>query len=179
MLTYFNPAKHLYGRGWLGLIPLVGGVVGIGLILLGIFKYQDKKLILIGSFALLFTIGVYGSLSYYTFYSEAGGKNVVPITQVWLNDLIKDVEFYKLKNGVYPDSLEQLQNLSNNEVVFVYDPMLFSRPGAKQKKFNYHKIGNKYTLFSSGLDKMPGTPDDIYPSVALSDSSKIGLIIKQ
>ena len=176
MLTHFNPAKHLYGRGWLGLIPLVGGVVGIGLILLGIFKYRDKKLILIGTFALLFTIGVYGSMFYYTFYSDAGGKNMVPITKVWLNDLIKDVEFYKLKNGVYPDSLEQLQNLRNNEVVFIDDPIVSRRPEAKNTKFNYQKIGDKYTLFSNGLDKIPGTPDDIYPSIILQDSGKIGLI---
>jgi hypothetical protein len=179
MLTHFNPAKHLYGRGWLGLIPLVGGVVGIGLILLGIFKYRDKKLILIGTFALLFTIGVYGSMFYYTFYSDAGGKNVVPITQVWLNDLIKDVEFYKLKNRVYPDSLEQLRNLNNMELVYIDDPILSRRPRAKLTKFNYHKIGDKYILFSSGLDKIPGTSDDIYPSVAISDSSKFGLIIKK
>ena len=101
---------------------------------------------------------------------------MVPITKVWLNDLIKDVEFYKLKNGAYPDSLEQLQNLRNNEVVFIDDPIVSRRPEAKNTKFNYQKIGDKYTLFSNGLDKIPGTPDDIYPSLILQDSDKIGLI---
>jgi hypothetical protein len=30
-------ARHLYGRGWFGLIPLIGGLIGPGLIQLGIF----------------------------------------------------------------------------------------------------------------------------------------------
>jgi hypothetical protein len=103
MKTNFNRAKHLYGRGWLGLIPLVGGFVGIGLIILGIFKYRDKKLILIGTCALLFTVAIYGSMFYYVEYSDEGGKQMIPISQRYLNSLIKDLEFYKTRNGSYPE----------------------------------------------------------------------------
>ena len=174
METNSNPAKHLYGRGWLGLIPLVGGFVGIGLIILGIFKYRDKKLILIGTCALLFTIAIYGSMFYYIEYSDDGGKQMIPISQRYLNSLIKDLEFYKTKNGSYPDSLEELNK--NNGMAFIYDPLLSRRFGAKDIKFNYQKIGNKYTLFSSGVDRTPNTNDDIYPMIFISDSSKFGLI---
>lgn len=58
-------AKHLYRRGWLGLIPLIGAVVGIGLICLGIFKYRDRKLTLIGVSAVLFTVIFYTVLFYH------------------------------------------------------------------------------------------------------------------
>jgi len=163
-------AKHLYARGWLGLIPLVGGFVGIGLIILGIFKYRDKKLIIIGTAALLFTVAIYSSLFYMTDYSDTVGKGTAKISEKFLNSLVKDIEFYKLKNGSYPDSLEQL--LSNNDIVEIYDPMLTRRPGAKETKFNYKKTGDTYILFSSGLDRIPNTKDDIYPTESLNNISK-------
>jgi hypothetical protein len=169
--------KHLYNRGWLGLIPLVGAFVGIGLVVLGLIKYRDRKLILIGCAAILFTIIIYGSLFYYAFYSKAGEEQFARSSQTFLNELVKDIEFYKIQNGDYPDSLQQL--VKPNEIVWLDDPILARRPGTKNTKFNYQKIGNKYTLFSSGLDRIPNTTDDIYPTVALSDTSKFGLIIRK
>jgi hypothetical protein len=176
MMIHPNSAKHLYGRGWLGLIPLFGGFVGIGLMALGIFKYRDKKLILIGVLAFLFTVAVYGSLFYYFAYSNKGGEQLATTSQTFLNSLVKDIEFYKTINGAYPDSLEQLSK--NNEMSFIHDPLLSRHPGIKITKFNYLKFEDKYTLFSSGLDRIANTADDIYPSVILSDSTKIGLIKK-
>jgi hypothetical protein len=174
ILTNPNSGRHLYKRGWLGLIPLVGAIVGIGLVILGLVRYKDKKLVLIGSAAILFTVIIYGSIFYYGAYSEAGGKQVAGMSETLLNDLVKNVEFYKIKNGSYPDSLEQLTG--NNDLTIINDPLLSRRPGAKTIKFNYKKIGPKYTLFSSGLDRIANTSDDIYPTVTLPDSSKFGLI---
>ncbi len=170
MTTNTQSAKHLYGRGWLGLIPLVGGFVGIGLIILGVFKYRDKKLIIIGTAALLFTVVIYSSLFYMTAYSDTVGQGTAKISEKYLNSLVKDIEFYKLKNGTYPDNLEQL--LSNDDIVEIYDPMLTRRPGAKETKFNYKKTGDTYILFSSGLDRIPNTKDDIYPTESLNNFSK-------
>jgi hypothetical protein len=170
MTANTNSAKHLYGRGWLGLIPLVGGFVGIGLIILGIFKYRDRKLITIGTVALLFTVAIYSSLFYMIAYSDTVGKGTVKISEKFLNSLVKDIEFYKLKNGTYPESLEQLG--SEDDIVQIYDPILTRRPGAKETKFNYKKMGNAYILFSSGLDRTPNTKDDIYPTESLNHISK-------
>jgi len=171
MTTTTKTGKHLYIRGWLGLIPLVGGFVGIGLIALGIFKYKDNKLTLIGIVALLFTIIIYSSLFYYFQYSEAGSRQFAQTSQDFLNSLVKDIEFYKQKKGNYPDSLEQL--LPNNKLVWIYDPLLSRRPGNNKTKFNYRKINDSYLLFSSGPDRTPNTKDDIYPTISLNDSSKI------
>lgn len=108
METEKKSARHLYGRGWLGLIPLIGGFVGLGLITLGIFKYKDKKLILIGFAALLFTVSIYSYLFYDLQYSERGRRTQIEFTQQFLNDMVKNIEFYKIQYGTYPDSLKQL-----------------------------------------------------------------------
>ena len=170
ILTNPNSGRHLYRRGWLGLIPLVGGFVGIGLMLLGLTRYRDRKLFFIGLAALLFTATIYRSLFYYIEYSEAGRKQFSEIAQDQMNSLVKDVEFYKLQNGQYPDSLEQV--LISNRLAFIYDP-LSSKNLGKSKKFIYQKLDNlHYTLFSVGKDMQENTKDDIYPSI---DTAKIGL----
>lgn len=170
MTTNAKSAKHLYGRGWLGLIPLVGGFVGIGLIILGIFKYRDKKLIIIGAAALFFTVAIYSSMFYYFSYSDAGGKSFEMTSQLFLNGVVKELEFYKLKNGSYPDSLEHLPK--NQGIFSIYDPLLSRRPGTKETKFNYRRTGDTFILFSSGLDRITNTKDDIYPTETLNNISK-------
>ena len=170
ILTNPNSGRHLYGRGWLGLIPLVGAFVGVGLLTLGIVRYKDKKLALIGLACIFFTVIVYGSIYYYGEYSNEAKKTKIEFSQTELNRLVKDIEFYKTQYNSYPDSLEQL--LSHNDLTFINDPI--SRSG---EKFYYQKIGTGYKLFSSGLDRVPNIADDIYPTIN-TDSSKIGLIIK-
>lgn len=170
MTANIKSGKHLYGRGWLGLIPLFGGFVGLGLMVLGIFKYKDKKLILIGFAAFLFTVAIYSSIFYYGAYSDAAGKQFAQSSQDFLNNLVRDIEFYKRQNGVYPDSLEQL--LPDDKFAIIHDPLLSRRPGTKNTKFNYKRNGDSYILFSSGLDRIPNTKDDIYPTVKLNSNAK-------
>ncbi|MDE3182806.1 MAG: type II secretion system protein GspG [Bacteroidota bacterium] len=170
MTTNLKSARHLYGRGWLGLIPLVGGIVGIGLIILGVFKYRDRKLIIIGAADLFFTVAIYSSMFYYFMYSDAAAKGFAQTSQMFLNGLVKELEFYKLKNGSYPDSLEQLPR--NHDIFSIHDPLLSRRPGTKDTKYNYRKTGDTYILFSSGIDRIPNTKDDIYPTETLNNISK-------
>lgn len=174
MLTYFNPAKHLYGRGWLGLIPLVGGFVGIGLIILGVFKYRDRKLTLIGIAALMFTVSLYGSMFYYFNYSEQARKDYAHLSQELETSLIANIEFYKSQKGHYPARLEEL--LSIDKFAEIHDPILFGKNCPNDRKYYYTTIGDKYTLFSAGVDKIPNTADDIFPLMINLDSTKIGYI---
>ncbi|HMG81934.1 MAG TPA: hypothetical protein VK559_02780 [Ferruginibacter sp.] len=166
-----NDGRHLYKRGWLCLIPLIGAFIGFGLFILGIVKYKNIKLILIGLGGVLFTVAIYGLMFYVTMYSKAGRQNSAELAKIQLNDVMKSVEFYKLQSGTYPDSLPQI--LDHNNIVDIYDPIASFR---NSRQFNYKKIGNKYTLFSSGVDLIPNTNDDIYPNAVFLDSSKIGLI---
>jgi hypothetical protein len=166
-------AKHLYSRGWLGLIPLIGGFAGLYLILLGIFKYRDRKLIIIGVAALLFTVLIYSSIYYYFNYSTQARKDFSVFAQPAMDNLIKDIEFYKTDHGAYPDVLKQI--ITEDKFASIHDPI----PGKQEinnGEFYYKKLDRKYYLFSSGIDKVPFTTDDIYPSSKYYDSTKTGLI---
>lgn len=164
----------MYKRGWFGLIPLIGGFVGLSLILFGIFKYRNRKLILIGVAALLFTVAIYSSMYYYFEYSEQYRKDFSVFSQPKMNTLVKALEFYKIENGMYPDSLEEISATDQN--IDIYDPILSGKPVINKKQFYFKKLGNKYLLFSFGVDRIPYTKDDIFPSQNLFDSSKTGLI---
>lgn len=170
-------SKPPYLLGLIGLIPLVGFFVGVGLTLYGIFKYKDKILIIIGIACMIFTVAVYSSLYYVGFKSDLGKKGWEKHAQMQLNSLIKDIEFYKIEHGVYPDSLKQLKKEKVNEFVFITDPTQ-STQGRKNIYYNYKNVGDKYLLFSSGTDGIPDTKDDIFPQVQ-TDSGKIGWIRKE
>jgi hypothetical protein len=157
-----------YLLGLIGLIPLVGFFVGVGLTLYGIFKYRDKKLIAIGVACMLFTVLVYSSLFYYGFKSEAGKEGWAKLSQLELNSLIKNIEYFKLEKGHYPESLDALTG--KNEFVNITDPLRAVEQG-KSINFNYKNLGDKYLLYSSGIDGISNTKDDIYPEVGTNNKN--------
>lgn len=102
-------------------------------------------------------------------------QQFVEISKMQLNQLVMHIEFYKLQNGHYPNRLEQLQE--TDKLAPINDPAEGMQ--AKEPAFyNYERIGEKYTLFSSGMDGVAGTKDDFNPQIEIPDSSKIGLIVK-
>ena len=165
--------RHLYGRGFLGLIPLIGAFIGIGLIFLGLFKYRDKKLVLIGFAAMIPTILIYGSLFYYD-QSPSGRKNWTAFNKPDLSQLVKNIEFYKKEYGKYPDSLEQLSK--EQQFLRIYDPVqTFSKTGYG-KKYYYKRAENTYILFALGVDGIPFTKDDIFPDSNYFNAALTGLV---
>ncbi|HVU97302.1 MAG TPA: type II secretion system protein GspG [Puia sp.] len=161
-----------YWLGLLCLIPLVGAFVGIGLLLYGILRYKDKWLSIIGAAGIVWTITIYSALFYAVKHASIFTKGFEDISQMQLNSLVKDIEFYKLAHGQYPDSLQQL--LIDDKLAPIFD----AAQGMNSKEnsyYNYDKVGNQYLLFSSGKDGIPNTKDDMFPQVAIADSSKIGL----
>ena len=154
-----------YLLGLLGFIPLVGLFVGVGLILYGILKYKDKMLTIIGIACVLFSLGVYTTLFHIgsnpKYFKELWEENA----QIQMNSLIRDIEFYKLKNGFYPDSLTQLEN----DMLFLFDPIQTTQNGVNIY-YNFENLGDTYLLFSSGIDGVPHTADDIFPQSDLNDN---------
>jgi hypothetical protein len=168
-----KPNKPPYLLGLLCLIPLVGAFVGLGLLLYGLLKYKDKWLSIIGAAGIVWTITVYSTLFYAGIHASIFKKGFADISQMQLNSLIKNIEFYKLEHGQYPDSLQQL--LHDDKLAPINDPV----QGLQTKVntyFNYQKVGDKYLLFSSGQDGIPNTKDDLFPQLTITDSNKIGLI---
>src|SRR6478735_6223854 len=146
-----------YLLGLLCLIPLVGAFVGLGLLLYGLLKYKDKWLSIIGAAGILWTILVYSSLFYAGTHASVFKKGFEDISQMQLNSLVKNIEFYKLSHGQYPDNLKQL--LEDDKMAPIND----AAQGMNIKGntcYNYEKKGNNYSLFSSGQDGIPNTTDD-------------------
>jgi ABC-type transport system involved in multi-copper enzyme maturation permease subunit len=153
-------SKPPYLLGLMGIIPLVGFFIGLGLFLYGIFKHKDKKLIIIGFSCMLYTVLVYSALFYFGFNSDEAKQNWAQMTQLHINGLVDNIEYYKTENNVYPNSLQQLK--TNDKFIFIDDPLRIN-DGKKTTTFNYKNLGKNYLLFSAGIDGIPNTKDDIYP----------------
>jgi hypothetical protein len=166
-------SKPPYLLGLICIIPLVGAFVGVGLLLYGLIRYKDKWLSIIGAAGILWTIIVYSALFYAGTHASIFKKGFADISQMQLNSLVKNVEFYKLEYGQYPDSLQQL--LNDDKLAPINDPIQGLQIKANSY-YNYEKVGDKYLLFSSGQDGIPNTKDDLFPQVTITDSSKIGLL---
>jgi hypothetical protein len=168
--------KAHYWWGLLGFIPLLGAFVGVVLILLGIFRYTNKTLIYIGTACVLFTIGIYSYLFYLAKNSKEITNGMATIAQIQVNELVKNIEFYKIQHGVYPIKLEDLQE--NENMVCIVDPILLKHSTEGKINFQYENNGDKYKLYSVGADRIDNTEDDIYPNLKIADSTRIGLIKK-
>ena len=173
MIVQPKPGSHLYGRGFLGLIPLIGFFVGGGLIALGIFKYRNAKLSLIGVAALIPSILIYGFLFIYTL-SPSGKQRWTAFCKPNLDQLVKNIEFYRKEHGVYPDSLEQLTK--EQQFVPINDPVQAFTKTKFGNKYFYRAKAGKYILFSMGVDGEPYTKDDIFPTDKYFDSTLTGLV---
>ncbi|MBK7443610.1 MAG: hypothetical protein IPI65_19480 [Bacteroidetes bacterium] len=164
--------KPPYLLGLFCVIPLIGALIGLALLLYGIYKYKDKRLIVIGSAGILWTIIAYTAIYLVGTRTSGFQNSFKESSQMQLNRLVQNLEYYNLSHGQYPDSLMQL--LIDDKMAPIYDPM--QGFNAKNIYYNYEKIGNKYLVFSSGVDCVPKTDDDLFPKLTIADSSKIGLI---
>ncbi|WP_243348184.1 YcxB family protein [Parabacteroides sp. FAFU027] len=150
------------------IIPLIGAFIGILFVVLGITKYKDKWFTMIGVLGIVFTIVLYVFLVPGIWNTKDMDRQKAELAQSSLNSLVKEIEFYKLQHGKYPQKLELLDSYE------IYDPLMTEKN--KNSTFNYFVEGDKYNLFSSGIDRIANTKDDLYPEVTVTDSSKIGLI---
>lgn len=166
-----NDNRSIYKWGLLGFIPLVGFFSGTILLLKGIFKYKDKKMVIIGLAGMLFTVAIYAFLFYNLRYGKTTANNLTIIAQEQLNDLAGNIEIYKLKTGGYPDSLEQLKVY--DKMVILSDPLLVRMMNDKIGiNFCYQKLSEGYKLYSVGVDGLANTADDIYPQMLDSNTIK-------
>ncbi|WPO80282.1 hypothetical protein [Flavobacterium sp. KACC 22761] len=157
--TFFDKisSQILYRLGFAGLFPNLGLITG-GILLFHGFKRKDLKMKIIGIASILFTPLFWLLLE----NSELHKKQLIELTKYQLNEVVKDLEFYKSKNGQYPDSLAELKpqnKFFNDEELFINE---FDFTKSKLVRFYYKKVENDYILKSSGPDLILGTKDDIY-----------------
>lgn len=158
--------RKFYFLSLLCLFPLYGIIVGVILSCYAIFKFKSLPLFLT---ILGMTIGgwfVFKLDSYYLQQDLKYGKDVGNLFALQaaddLDQIAQRCEKYKLKYGNYPDSLQQLKK--EYPSLEIMDPLLGRNSAAyKSINFHYEKKGQGYLLFSSGIDGIPNTSDDIYP----------------
>ncbi|WP_436899461.1 type II secretion system protein GspG [Acinetobacter gyllenbergii] len=165
-------------------IPGIGIVFGIIALIWGILtkKSGGKVLAIMGACGIGFSIILYGSLFYFGFVQRGGVYDELRAqsSQIAMTSLVQAIEFYKIENGHYPDSLETLgQSLPENSPIFLFDTTDVSF-GSSPRYYHYElKDSSHYYLLSVGADGKPYTNDDILPNVEIKPDSKIGLIIHQ
>ncbi len=164
-----------YVAGGASFIPLLGVPFGIVAIVIGVIKRKvgGWKLIVMGSLGILFTVGLYGTLFYQGFVKRGGIYDELrsELTKTTLATLVKEIEFYKLSKGSYPDALSDLETDPSKGFVTIYDTSSVKFGASEPKLFHYEKIDeNSYYLSSDGIDGIPGTEDDIYPELESSEN---------
>ena len=167
--------RPVYLVGLMCFVPGFGVVIAIVLIVLGISQYKDPIVITIGILGIAWTVGFFKYTMDQAQNTPEFKKAMAMASTMQLNGLVKEIEFYKLQKGAYPDSLGTLSSKDNT--VFTDDPIQSFKNSGRQSEFNYKKIGKKYLLFSSGADGIAGTEDDLYPT--LTDTAKLGFIRKR
>ncbi len=162
-------------------IPLIGIFIGIICIVIAVVgkKSNSKLLGGLGFAGILFSVVLYGSLFYKAFNNEEFSKGFEVHAISAMTSLVRHVEYYKLQQGAYPESMDSLRsNLKEGEMVFSYDmsaPMNMSSP---QRDFYFEVIndGANYLLFGIGQDATPFTQDDIFPIIDPIKDKNIGWV---
>ncbi|PQJ55303.1 hypothetical protein BTO11_13190 [Psychrosphaera saromensis] len=149
----------------LSFIPLIGVLFGIIAIVWGVTA-KNLKLIIVGVAGILLTVVIYGSLGYFGFVQEGGVYDELraKMAKTQLTSAVQSIEFYKIQNGKYPESLDVLQkSLPENSFVFLYDA---AQVNMDQARFYYYEIidENSYHIRSYGRDGIINTADDILPA---------------
>lgn len=165
-----NNLKKLYLWGLVGLIPNIGLIAGIILLWKGIAKYKDKTLVIIGLADIVFTFIFWSIYVPYSQKSHMFDEPNIETANSNLNTAVKNIEFYKYKFGKYPEKI----NLTSEKLEFIFDPFLIKNN--KLQDLHYKRIRDKYTVFSVGIDRIPNTKDDIFPTITNGDTIKFGLI---
>jgi hypothetical protein len=169
-----------YVIGGLSFIPLIGVPFGIIAIIIGFVYYNKggKSLIVVGVGGILFTVMLFGG-TYFAFKEGKFNEVRIKMAKMQLTSLVENIEFYKLLNGNYPQSLEALKiSMPKEKPIFFYDSTQFNLTDRKRKNYFYYELitdGKAYYLLGIGPDKKPFTEDDILPEVEMSKLNNIGL----
>lgn len=172
-----------YIIGAFSFIPGLGILFGIASVVWGAVTKKEggRTLLIMGASGIGLSMVLYSVLFYFAFVQRGGVYDGlrVQMAESSVTTLVQAIEFYKVQNGHYPDSLETLaKSLPRNTMVFVFDP---SEPGfGRQPRYFYYELvdDSHYYLLGVGADGKPFTSDDVLPKIKAGPDSKIGLLIR-
>jgi hypothetical protein len=167
-------------------IPLLGVPFGIVVIVWGFVARRrgGARLVLLGAIGICITLVVYGALFYFGFYQRGGKVDELraKLAQTMLTQAVREIEYYKIQNGRYPASLDEIVAPPDRpRFATLYDPMVGIEPGRKPTFFYYElqPDGAHYYLLSVGPDAKAFTADDILPDISEAERSRIGLVVRR
>jgi hypothetical protein len=164
--------KYFY-LSLLRLLPGFGIIIGIVLMYHAIFSIKSSLLILaiiVGiSINCTFVIFNFYELKQEQMYGIEAGNFMATMAQHDLDVIVSKLEKFNKINGEYPVTLKRLQNEFPG--LSIEDPLLTRNASAhKFLEYYYQKKDSSYVLFSSGIDAIPNTNDDIFPRKSLGSN---------
>jgi len=100
---------------------------------------------------------------------------IVELTEIMLNDLVLEVEFYRVQHGAYPTALRDIYDYDYEESI---DPRTIGI-GKTSRGFFYRRVdADHYYLRSVGPGGVPFTEDDVVPTIEIVPGSRAGLLIE-
>jgi len=168
----------------LSFIPAVGMLFGSMAIVWGLVtpKPGGKRLAMIGAAGIAVTVAIYGTMFYFMMLKNGGpwAKLNTQMAQMHVTQLVPWVEFFKLQNARFPESMEELKEFVPKDIfISVVDPLLaVPKQPDKSSYYYYERVGDDhYYLRSVGEDRQPFTADDLVPQIILSPDSRSGLLL--
>ena len=167
-----------YVLGGLSFVPLVGVPFGVVAIILGITR-RTWSVVKMGAGGIAFTFIIYSSLFYVGVFHRGGiSDSLRADTAVkMMNTLVKEIEFYKLQQGYYPQSTSKLSPGDSYTVSTMFDPTCLERKSGQYFYYELDPSGKFYYLRSVGADGVPFTSDDLLPSLSPEELKNTGLRI--
>lgn len=143
---------------WWSFIPFIGLIFGLIFFIRGLSERNFRYL------GIAFTslmISIVGWLAF-AFYWDYSQQNLYA-TQQNLNTIVKELAYYKVKNGVYPESLDSLKKQNQFLIFSEYNMGFNPFSKSESRDFYYQKQDSTYILLAPGPDAIPLTEDDILP----------------
>ena len=176
--------KFPFVVGGMSFIPGFGVLFGLIAIVWGLVtkKTGGKKLALIGATGIAFGALLYAAFYYFAVVQRGGIYDDLraKLAETTITSVVQAIEFYKVQNGRYPESLDVLRkSLPESTAMIVFDPTDARTSG--QARYYYYELidADHYYLLGVGTDGRPFTQDDLLPKIDVGAQSKVGLVIKR
>jgi hypothetical protein len=154
-------------------IPVLGGIIGLILSILGIVQ-KNRTYLITGVGGILVTTTLVLVLNYQTTHRGSFDKTRIIVAKQTLSKMLSALELFKLNYSEYPENLNDLRKIDNT--IMYTDPLQQVHPKVDQNYF-YKRVDSGYYLFSRGFDAKPFTSDDLLPDLSGMNPKKLGLRI--
>lgn len=147
---------------WLSFIPGIGLLFGLVIFIRGITD-RNLKYFSIGILSLMATAVGWIIFGIFMDASEKNSGSNKFNTKNNLNQIVKELAYYKLKNGKFPDTLDSLKMQNNFLILIEIETNLNPFSDREIRDIYYENRDSTFVLRTLGADGKPFTEDDVLP----------------